>query len=85
MKRDANSLSHVQGEPSAEEKEQDRLIEALKNIYRCEDRSCPYDECWPDTVTADHVHLTHSHFRLWSSAIVSNDYFHVEIDSEFTG
>ncbi|KAG2036492.1 hypothetical protein BDR03DRAFT_982942 [Suillus americanus] len=57
-------------ELNTEEEEQDRIIKDLQDQYRCEDKACPYNICWPaSTSVNDHVHLTFQHLRLWASAI----------------
>ncbi|KAG2037908.1 hypothetical protein BDR03DRAFT_862875, partial [Suillus americanus] len=58
-------------EPNTEEEEQDGIIKDLQDRYRCEDKACPYNICWPaGTSVNDHVHLMFQHLRLWASAIV---------------
>jgi hypothetical protein len=55
--------------PSTEEAAQDKFIANLQVLYRCEDRKCSYDFCWPDATHARHIHLTHLHLRTWAAAL----------------
>ncbi|KAG1799406.1 uncharacterized protein HD556DRAFT_1305619 [Suillus plorans] len=34
-------------EPTVEEQEQDKIIKNLQDHYHCEDKACPYNQCWP--------------------------------------
>ncbi|KAF9497666.1 hypothetical protein BDN71DRAFT_1429353 [Pleurotus eryngii] len=54
-------------EPTPEEVEQTENIVKLKTLYQCEDRSCPYDICWPHSTLKKHINLTHTHFLEWAS------------------
>ncbi|KAJ6537522.1 hypothetical protein DFH09DRAFT_1369087 [Mycena vulgaris] len=56
-------------EPSAEEVEQNELIAELNAEWKCEDRACKRSPCYPDKITAKHVHLTHFHLQMWAAAI----------------
>ncbi|KAG1719536.1 uncharacterized protein EDB91DRAFT_1257570 [Suillus paluster] len=33
-------------EPTVEEQEQDKIIKNLQDHYHCEDKACPYNQCW---------------------------------------
>ncbi|KAJ7168113.1 hypothetical protein C8R43DRAFT_945370 [Mycena crocata] len=57
-------------EPMEEEVEQIKLIAKLTAQWKCEDRrQCKRTPCFPDRVSAKHVHLTHFHLSTWSAAI----------------
>ncbi|KIK91966.1 hypothetical protein PAXRUDRAFT_120432, partial [Paxillus rubicundulus Ve08.2h10] len=54
---------------SPEESAQDEHIKNLQNKYRCEDRQCPYNLCWPSALSGDHIHLTHKRLQTWAAAL----------------
>jgi hypothetical protein len=63
--------------PSKEELVQDKMIRDLQALYRCEDRKCSFDFCWPAGEDATHIHLTHLHLRTWSAAMVSSAFSYI--------
>ncbi|KAJ7613762.1 hypothetical protein DFH06DRAFT_1369381 [Mycena polygramma] len=63
---------HKTYEPSEEELEQNEIIKNLNAAWKCEDRRCKHFLCFPDRVSAKHVHITHLHLQTWSAAIQGN-------------
>ncbi|KAF6751577.1 hypothetical protein DFP72DRAFT_816385 [Ephemerocybe angulata] len=57
---------------NSEEKAQNDIIKKLTTRHTCNDKACPKTPCYIAGPTAEHIHLTHQHLRLWAAAVVSS-------------